>query len=829
MATLEQALEQMARDGMPPMPSGHPRWNTDRIVRYGPKSRAWYRLYEKIGRNGRAYISGVYGYWGLLPEGGVKIESNFDGLDREELERFKREQAEAEQRDREKREQRAKFAAARAVAQWRKATADEVSLYLRRKQVEPERGVGLRFTSDGVLLVPVLRYDEITGRGKPRLIGLQKIAPDGTKRFNKGAAQRGGAFRIGPAPADGDPILVAEGLATGLSIRKAIERAHTVFVAFDCGNLHEVARILRKLYPTSPVLFCADDDFLTPCARHKNEGVERPLDPDATRPEWCRCNPGRSHAKLAAAAIGKAHVIAPHFVDRGENKWTDFNDLHCAEGVAPVRVQVEAGFKLAGAIVNTPAPKKAGSKSQDPPADLGGSFWSRIFKRFTLIYPSETAWDAELGEIVKVSAMRLNLGEPVVKTWLASPERRTVNARDVVFDPSCSCDPERSVNLFRGWNFEPDPAASCRKLLELLQFLCGEEGQDQTPIMDWVLRWIAYPLKHPGAKMRTAVVMHGGEGTGKNMFWGTVAAIYGPYGGLINQFQLQSQFNDWASRKMFIVANEVVTRMELKHLVGYLKNLVTEPRIPIETKGMPVREEDNRMQLVFLSNELRPLHIAPGDRRYCVIRTPRAKLKEYYADVEAEISAGGAAALYQYLLELDLGDFGEHAKPPETAAKIDLIELGLTSTQYFWTQLHDGELPLPYSPAIVSDVYRAYSRFCMAIGEKNPAKLPQFSHEFMSMNGVSRRRGVRLPDPDEPADWAKAASEWRQYTVFLMGERSGEEPEVWLKKNVGVWREALKKYRAFGRSGSSGDDDAADEAARSVREAQQRRDADPPL
>ncbi len=816
MATLDQVLDQMYRDGMPPMPAGHPRLNTDRIVRYGPKLRAWYRIYEQMGRNGRSYVSGVYGYWGLLPEGGIKIESRFEGLDGDELARCKEAQAAAETREREKRETRAQNAAQRAAAQWRQATKDGFSEYLKHKQVEPEHGIGLRFAADGTLLVPALRYDQIGGNGKPRLVSLQKIAPDGSKRFNKDGAMRRAAFRIGGAPGNGDPVIIAEGLATALSIRKAIDRSRSVFVAFDCGNLAELARTLRDLYPESPVLFCADDDFLTPCARHKNEGVDRPLNPDANRPTWCRCNPGRTHAKLAAAAIGKAYVIAPHFVDRGENKWTDFNDLHCAEGLYVVRAQIETGLQLLGAI-----PVATNKKGKAKPAQqrLAPADWEKLYERFTLIYPTETCWDAELGQIVKLSAMRVHFGDAVVKHWLESPQRRWVNAEDVVFDPSCQCDPERSVNLFRGLSFKPSATASCKRLLELLQYLCGEGGQDQAPTTDWLLKWIAYPLQHPGTKMRTAVVMHGDEGTGKNMFWGAVASIYGQYAGLINQFQLQSQFNDWASRKMFVVANEVVTRMELKHLVGYLKNLVTEPRIPIETKGLPQREEDNRMQLVFLSNELRPLHISPGDRRYMVVKTPGPRTKEYYAAIEDEINAHGAAALYDYLLHLDVGDFNEHTKPPETDAKLNLIELGLTATQYFWQELRDGMLPLPYSPALVTDVYRAYVNFCVRIGEKYPAKLPQFSHEFMSMRGVRRKARVRLPNPDDPADWQRSPSGWRQYSVFLMGDRASDESEeVWVKKTIGVWHKAAKDFVRFARA-STMDDDAAVEAARSVRDA----------
>jgi putative DNA primase/helicase len=245
-----------------------------------------------------------------------------------------------------------------------------------------------------------------------------------------------------------------------------------------------------------------------------------------------------------------------------------------------------------------------------------------------------------------------------------------------VFDPSCKCDPERTVNLFAGFQCRPSMTASCARLLELLQYLCGEEGQDQAPVTDWVLKWIAYPLQHPGAKMRTAVVMHGSEGTGKNLFWEAVCQIYAPYSALINQHQLQDGFNDWASRKLFIVANEVVTRVELRHLAGYVKNLITEGTIPINSKFLPLRHEQNRMQLVFLSNELQPVFMQDSDRRYLVIRTPTRKSLQYYAAIEAELQADGAAALYQYLLELDLSGFNEHTKPLETEARSDLIELG---------------------------------------------------------------------------------------------------------------------------------------------------------
>jgi putative DNA primase/helicase len=93
------------------------------------------------------------------------------------------------------------------------------------------------------------------------------------------------------------------------------------------------------------------------------------------------------------------------------------------------------------------------------------------------------------------------------------------------------------------------------------------------------------------------------------------------------------------------------------------------------------------MNAVFLTNDLHALQISPGDRRYMVIRTPGGLPREYYAEVVAELDAGGAAALYQHLLDLPLGDFDEHTKPPLTAAKEDLIEQSYNSAQFFQVQL----------------------------------------------------------------------------------------------------------------------------------------------
>ena len=262
MATFDSAVSQMLAAGMPNFPDGVPIAD-GRIHRYGPKKRAWYLLHEFVARNGGRYVAGAFGEWGRLDS--VKIESDYTGMPPDERERLQRSQEELAARERKKRSDRARYASLRALAQWKAARAQGDSPYLKKKGVEGD--TGLRYTTEGTLLVPMIRYDvsedaaaDPAEDAPRRLVGLQKIAPDGEKRFNKGMAKDGAACRIGQKLKDGQPVLIAEGLATALSIRMAIERAHPVFVAFDAGNLAPVARILRKLYPKSPILFCADDD-----------------------------------------------------------------------------------------------------------------------------------------------------------------------------------------------------------------------------------------------------------------------------------------------------------------------------------------------------------------------------------------------------------------------------------------------------------------------------------------------------------------------------------------------------------------------------------------
>jgi phage/plasmid primase-like uncharacterized protein len=174
--------------------------------------------------------------------------------------------------------------------------------YCQRKQVKPYGLQTYRFKGgEEVLLVPM-------SDDQDRLVNLQMIHSDGTKRFLSGGRKQGCHFWVARPGEKGDNskiICIVEGCATGETVCQAT--GYATVVAFDGGNLQAVAEWVRKQYPDHEIIVCADDDW-------KTEG-----------------NPGLSYARAAARAVN-GKVAVPVFGEQRGEKDTDFNDMLVAAG-----------------------------------------------------------------------------------------------------------------------------------------------------------------------------------------------------------------------------------------------------------------------------------------------------------------------------------------------------------------------------------------------------------------------------------------------------------------------------------------------------------------
>jgi putative DNA primase/helicase len=100
---------------------------------------------------------------------------------------------------------------------------------------------------NGAIMIPIMLKHKITS--------LQFINCDGEKRFLPGGEK--GGYLIGKM-ADGKPVCIAEGFATGASIHEAT--GFPVIAAFDAGNMRKMAEVIRANMPDAVIVLCADND-----------------------------------------------------------------------------------------------------------------------------------------------------------------------------------------------------------------------------------------------------------------------------------------------------------------------------------------------------------------------------------------------------------------------------------------------------------------------------------------------------------------------------------------------------------------------------------------
>lgn len=151
--------------------------------------------------------------------------------------------------------------------------ADTRNPYLQRKKIQPHgTKTGDSGSLSGVLIVPL--FDEAI-----KLANLQFIQPDGTKRFLKGGKKSRCFWWIGNKT---PTVLISEGFATAASLYQHTRQQ--TFIAFDAGNLSNVAKIVRSKKPDAEIVIMGDND---------ENGT------------------GQRYARAAALACGGKYLIPP--------------------------------------------------------------------------------------------------------------------------------------------------------------------------------------------------------------------------------------------------------------------------------------------------------------------------------------------------------------------------------------------------------------------------------------------------------------------------------------------------------------------------------------
>ena len=120
------------------------------------------------------------------------------------------------------------------------------------------------------------------------LWNLQRIKPDGDKRFLKGGRINGLFAIVGTFSPDTEEAVICEGYATGDSVHRATSLP--VIVTFNTANMPKVARLFAEKRPDLNYTVFADDDEATARREMDRRGIYK--------------NPGIETAEAVAAEIG---------------------------------------------------------------------------------------------------------------------------------------------------------------------------------------------------------------------------------------------------------------------------------------------------------------------------------------------------------------------------------------------------------------------------------------------------------------------------------------------------------------------------------------------
>jgi len=328
--------------------------------------------------------------------------------------------------------------------------------------------------------------------------------------------------------------------------------------------------------------------------------------------------------------------------------------------------------------------------------------------------------------------------------WWKHVGRRTY--KGIVFDPGK--DYPDHYNLWRGFAVQPVPGDWSLFQNHILNILASQNNG----IHEWIMAWMARIVQDPGGdKPGSAIVLRGGQGTGKTFFAKTFGSLFGKhYLYLSNPKHLTGQFNHHQRDAILVFADEGFLVND-KKAEGILKSMVTEDVINIEQKYRDVQTVKNHINLIIASNNSWIVPAGRDERRFFVVdmSEEQKQNKLYFGEIERQMNNGGREAMMYDLMHLNYSHV-DLRTIPITEAQFEQKYSSMSTVEKFWYEkLCDGILypgQVEWEERVPnSEIYNAYKDFVEDIKFKNPSSSAQVG---VQLNKLCR--GIREIRPHVP-------------------------------------------------------------------------------
>ncbi|WP_348681617.1 DUF5906 domain-containing protein [Alteromonas mediterranea] len=275
----------------------------------------------------------------------------------------------------------------------------------------------------------------------------------------------------------------------------------------------------------------------------------------------------------------------------------------------------------------------------------------------------------------------------LVDLWLEHPERRTY-AAGLTFAPDMET--LNRYNLWRGWSVE-----GCEGNVDpWLDYVLNVVADGNQVHANYIIAWAAQIIQKPMTKVGVGLVLRGRKGTGKTKFGELLGGLFHAHHKIVSRSEhVTGNFNRHLEDTLLLQADEAYWA-GAKASEGALKDILTNPKITIERKGVDAYTAPNYTRILFTSNEDYVVPATLDERRFAVfdVSTCRQQDSKYFSALDNWYeNEGGAAALIHYLRSFDGTKINLRLVPQTDALTDQKLEALDTVNQWLFNALMNGE------------------------------------------------------------------------------------------------------------------------------------------
>jgi len=353
----------------------------------------------------------------------------------------------------------------------------------------------------------------------------------------------------------------------------------------------------------------------------------------------------------------------------------------------------------------------------------------------------------------------------VVREFWISPN--TLQYTETAFSPLPT--PQTTLNFWVGPTVQPAPSRWVLLRDYLRDVICDRSSE----AYEYLVQYMAHMIQKPEEKPGVIVVLLGGQGTGKGVFFSLLRALWPRTTLQVSDVdQVIGKFNAALERNFIVCMDEALFAGD-KRAINRLKSTVTEFYIQIEQKYQPSRSIESVHRFFASSNHEHVANVERDDRRFLFLRLSDAHQQDtaYFSTMTAAINdprtLGGLA---YYLQRKDISRYNVRTKPKTDEQATQKIR-SLQGFERFWFEvltsasLNGGRHT---SDTWTTEVFVATSSLLLSYGEfdKNAQRHQTLQEaqvadtirrvcpsserrretvESNSFHERSQRRGFRLP------------------------------------------------------------------------------------